>query len=659
MMILVAVALVLGGAVLLLIAIRMSYGVSEIVPQGHRGKWQGLVFLMYCFVAGYVGYIVVLITQIPFPVEALVGLVFLGGALFVLGIISLSRHSLGELHRLNENLERMVSDRTRELAAANQSLTVSEGQLGKQKAFLETVLDSLAHPFYVINISDFSIALANKASDFSSRLPLIKTCHGLTHNQATPCCGGEHPCPIQEVLRTGKQVIVEHVHRNSQGEERNVAVHGHPLYDSDGKLVQMIEYVLDITDQKRVEREMLLARTAAEQANTSKSEFLANMSHEVRTPMNAILGMTNLALATELTPVQRHYITTVQDSSELLLNIINDILDLSKIEAGKLELDERPFNLNQVLNAVIRVLSIKAVDKGLDLVLNIHDNPLVNLLGDDLRLRQVVINLVANAIKFTRKGSVVTDYELEETGDGRVLVRISVTDTGMGIPAAAQDKIFDSFHQADSSITRNHGGTGLGLTICKRLVAIMGGEIGVTSTEGQGSCFFFSAVFGRMKADSDTDIYSGQAPVFGESLRILLVDDITTNRDLARILLEQAGHSVIEADNGLAALKRLSETLCDVMLLDIQMPGLDGYQVTEYLRICEEVAVPRFDRFGETLARVAARVFGKHLPVIAMTAHAMSGDKEKCLMAGMDGYVSKPLIPDDLYRQLSICCGRR
>ena len=659
MMIFVAVALALGGAVLLLMAIRMSYGVSKIVPHGHRGKWQGLVFLIYCFVAGYVGYIIVLISQFPFPVEALVGSVFISGALFVLGIISLSRHSLGELHRLNENLERMVSDRTRELADANQSLTASEGQLGKQKVFLETVLDSLAHPFYVINISDYSIAMANKASDFSSRLPLIKTCHELTHNQANPCCGDEHPCPIQKVLRTGKQVVVEHVHRNSQGEERNVAVHGHPLYDSDGKLVQMIEYVLDITDQKRVEREMVLARKAAEQANTSKSEFLANMSHEVRTPMNAILGMTNLTLATELTPVQRHYITTVQDSSELLLNIINDILDLSKIEAGKLELDERPFNLNQVLNAVIRVLNIKAVDKGLDLVLKISDTPLVNLLGDDLRLRQVVINLVANAIKFTRKGSVVIDYELEETGDGRVVVRISVTDTGMGIPAAAQEKIFDSFHQADSSITRNHGGTGLGLTICKRLVAIMGGEIGVTSTEGQGSCFFFSAVFDGMNGDADTDIFSGQAPVFGEPLRILLVDDITTNRDLARILLEQAGHSVIEADNGLAALKRLSETPCDVMLLDIQMPGLDGYQVTEYLRICEEVAVPRFDKFGETLAGVAARVFGKHLPVIAMTAHAMSGDKEKCLMAGMDGYVSKPLIPDDLYRQLNICCGRR
>lgn len=238
-------------------------------------------------------------------------------------------------------------------------------------------------------------------------------------------------------------------------------------------------------------------------------------------------------------------------------------------------------------------------------------------------------------------------------------VKIAVTDTGMGIPAKAQEKIFDSFYQGDASITRNHGGTGLGLAICKRLVRMMGGEIGMFSKEGEGSCFNFTMLFDRVKGDLESAADSLRISFPIEPLRLLLVDDITTNRDLARILLEQAGHSVMEADNGLAALKRLSETRYDAMLLDIQMPGLDGYQVTEYLRICEEVAAPKFDRFQETLAGVAARVFGNHLPVIAMTAHAMSGDKEKCLLAGMDGYISKPVLPDDLFRQLAVCCGRR
>lgn len=658
-MIILAAILALGGAIILLAAIRISNTVAKIVPSAHQGKWRLLIFLMYFFVFGYLCFTAVVITDNAFPIEILVGLVFFCGALFVLLIINFSSRTIADLHGLNADLEKKVEVRTAELAATNDSLLVSEKQLQKQKDFLETVLDALAHPFYVINIADHSIAMANKASGFAENLAPVKTCHGLTHNQDHPCNGAEHPCPIHEVLRTGGPVIVEHVHQNSQGEERNVEVHGHPIYDGEGRLVQMIEYVLDITERKRTEQEFLLAKKAAEQANSSKSEFLANMSHEIRTPMNAILGMTNLTLATALTPVQRHYISTVQDSSELLLNIINDILDFSKIEAGKLELDERPFNLNQVLNAVVRVLNIKAQDKGLRLILNNVDSPLVRLRGDDLRLRQVVINLVGNAIKFTQSGGVVIDSTLKEEVDGRVEVRIAVTDSGIGVPKKAQAMIFDSFYQGDASITRNHGGTGLGLAICKRLVGIMGGEIGMISKEGEGSCFFFTSIF--LKEGNETEGQASSIPAVHAvgALNLLIVDDITTNRDLARILLEQAGHRVVEADNGLAALKRLSESRFDALLLDIQMPGLDGYQVTEYIRICEEMAAPKFDRHQGLLAGVAARLYGNHLPIVAMTAHAMSGDKEKCLMAGMDGYISKPLMPDDLYRQLDIFCGRR
>jgi signal transduction histidine kinase/CheY-like chemotaxis protein len=658
-MIILAAVLALGGAIILLATIRKSVGVAKIVPLVHQGKWRLLTFLMYFFVFGYLCFTIVVTTDLVFPIEILVGLVFFGGALFVLLVINLSGRAIADLHGLNANLEKKVAERTAELAATNDSLLASEKQLQKQKDFLETVLDALAHPFYVINIADYSIAMANKASGFAERLASVKTCYGLTHNQDCPCSGTEHPCPIHEVLKTGGPVIVEHVHQNSCGEERNVEVHAHPIYDGKGQLVQMIEYVLDITERKKAEQELLFAKKMAEQANSSKSEFLANMSHEIRTPMNAILGMTNLTLATELTPVQRHYISTVQDSSELLLNIINDILDFSKIEAGKLELDERPFNLNQVLNAVVRVLGIKALDKGLKLTLRNVDSPLIRLCGDDLRLRQVVINLVGNAIKFTHSGEVVIDSALSERADGRVELRIAVTDTGIGIPEKDQAMIFDSFYQGDTSITRNHGGTGLGLAICKRLVGIMGGEIGMTSREGEGSCFFFTAIFLKENHEMAGQALPAQAVHAAGPLNLLLVDDITTNRDLARILLEQAGHRVAEADNGLAALKCLAGARYDLLLLDIQMPNLDGYQVTEYIRICEEVAAPKFDRHQDLLAGVAARVFGGHLPIVAMTAHAMSGDKEKCLVAGMDGYISKPLMPDDLYRQLDIFCGRR
>ena len=653
-----AVLFALAGAAILAASILISRGMLRIVPSGHRKKWLLLISLMCFFVIGYLGFTFVVVTGINFPVELLVGAVFLGGALFVLLVILLSRQTITELHSLNANLEKKVSDRTAQLAATNDSLLASERKLHGQKVFLETVLDAISHPFYVINVADYTIAMANRASGFGDRLDHVRTCHGLTHNQDRPCSGADHPCPIREVMETGGPVIVEHIHPGSSGEDRNVEIHAHPIFDGEGRLVQMIEYCLDITERKKVEREIIEARKEAEQASISKSEFLANMSHEVRTPMNAILGMTNLALATDLTPEQRQYISTVQDSSELLLNVINDILDFSKIEAGKLELDERPFNINQVLGAVMRILQIKAADKGLEMTCNTVDLPLAYLLGDDLRLRQVLINLVGNAIKFTRQGRVVVDCRLRELEGDRVEVSIGVTDSGIGIAERARDRIFDSFQQEDASITRSHGGTGLGLAICRRLVEIMGGSIGVTSREGEGSCFFFTVVFRRGTAVEDMSESVAEVPVV-RPLTVLLVDDIATNRDLARILLEQGGHSVVEAENGLDALRKLSGTAVDVVFLDIQMPGLDGYQVTEFIRICEEVAAPRFAVYQDILAAMAARLFGSHLRIVAMTAHAMSGDREKCLLAGMDGYISKPLMPGDIQRQLAVFFGWR
>jgi signal transduction histidine kinase/CheY-like chemotaxis protein len=648
----IAVIFALAGAAILGVSLLISRKMLRIVPSVHRGKWLLLMSLMCFFVAGYLAFTFVLVTGVIFPVELLVGVIFLGGALFVLLVIHLSQQISTELYRLNVSLEKKVRDRTAELAASNESLLASEKELQGQKVFLENVLDSVSHPFYVINVADHSIAMANRASGFSDRHGLPQTCHGLTHHLDHPCSGAEHPCPIRELMVTGGPVVVEHVHTGVDGEPRNVEIHAHPIFDGSGKLVQMIEYCLDITERKRAEMQIFEAKREAEQASISKSEFLANMSHEIRTPMNAILGMTNLALATDLTTEQRQYLATVQESSELLLNIINDILDFSKIEAGRLDLEERSFNLNQVLGAVVRGLQVKAASKELELICPPVDSPLVQLTGDDLRLRQVLINLVGNAIKFTPRGRVEVDCKLRELDDSQVEVRIAVTDTGIGIPDQIRGKIFDSFQQGDASITRNHGGTGLGLAISKRLVQAMGGGIGVTSSEGKGSCFTFTAIFGRGgEGDGDAAILSPDIPAVCP-LNILLVDDIVTNRDLARILLEQGGHTVVEAENGLEALRLLAARSFDILFLDLQMPEIDGFRVTEYVRICEETVAPRFDEHQEILAVMAARMFGSHLPIIAMTAHAMSGDREKCLMAGMDGYISKPLMPEDIYRQL-------
>lgn len=654
-----AACLALVGSGILGFSIVLILRLYRIAPKRQKRGWSLLTALMTCFVFGYLGFAFFLMTGVLFPVDLLVGWVFLGGALFVVVILTLSKSTISELYSVNNSLEQLIQARTAELESSSRSLNDSRQDIKKKNEFLESVLDALGHPFYVINAEDYSIVLANKASgfgDLSTARPL--TCFQLTHNSDKPCNCENHPCPLEIIKKTGKPVTLEHVHFDSQGQPRNVEIHGYPITDSSGRLVQTIEYVLDITYRKNAERELLQAKREAEQANKAKSEFLANMSHEVRTPMNAIIGMTNLALATDLTSMQRHYLMTVRDSSELLLNIINDILDFSKIEAGRLELDKRPFHHGDIVKGVIRALKLKACEKGLSLIFSYEpiDSALC-IRGDDFRLRQILFNLVGNAIKFTQAGEVTVICE-EELFGKELEVSFFVNDTGIGIAPEAQKRIFDLFSQADTSISRSFGGTGLGLAISQRLVRMMGGEIRMTSVEGKGSTFFFVLRF-PLVAESSSDLFVAipDAAVIC-ALNILLVDDIATNRDLARMLLENDGHTVRITSNGLEALQALGEDHYDCVLLDIQMPGMDGLQVTELIRIAEEVTPPRFEDHEEIMAGVAARLYGGHIPLIAMTAYAMSGDRERCLKAGMDGYISKPFQPDEIRCQLNMLCRR-
>lgn len=529
-----------------------------------------------------------------------------------------------------------AAGRTIKISGANQDITEhkrSYEALRTAKAFTESTLDSITDIFYAFDLSgkflywnkSFIRISGYSAQDLSHKVSLdFFSNEDIQHVKES----------IERIYKEGSSKVDAHFVL-SNGRKILCEFTGSTLTDVDGIIIGFCGTGRDITERKKLGDELQKARASAELANRAKSEFLANMSHEIRTPMNGVIGMTQLLTMTGLTEEQQEYVEALSLSGDNLLSLINDILDLSKIEAGRIELELANFSLHNCINDIVLMQKSAIYQKGLVLNLDLALDIPPALLGDQLRIKQILHNLLGNAAKFTAQGSLTVTTQVLEQHDSTVVVEITVRDTGIGISTFSLENIFMPFAQEDGSTTRRFGGTGLGLTISRRLAELMEGNLTVESTLGVGSCFRLILPLAFVQK-TETEEESPQKAKFswdGPALRILFAEDDVTNIIFGSTLLRKLGHEVVMAENGRDCLTALETGMFDLVLMDIQMPVMNGNEALREIR-----------RKEQGLAC--------HMPVIAQTAHALHGEHERFLQEGFDGYVSKPIDIKELIYEM-------
>jgi len=511
-----------------------------------------------------------------------------------------------------------------------------EAELVRAKEHAELLTDIVPSAIFTVDTETRVTSFNKKAEEitgFSAAEVLLNKCKLWTELPCKSSCGlftkGLHG-PIRDVKCTIRQ---------KDGQIRTVLKNAKLLYGADGKIAGGVESFVDITELDQAHNAALEARQEAERANTAKSTFLANMSHEIRTPMNGILGLSSILLETGLTAEQKEYVKSVQDSGEALLTLINDILDFSKIEAGKYDLDDIPFDLRATVEGAVEIVAFRAAEKGLDLSLLIHADVPLFLTGDPGRLRQIIINLINNAVKFTETGEVSLVVKKEKVTDTEAVLRFEITDTGIGISPQDQKKLFHSFSQVDTSITRNFGGTGLGLAISKRLSELMGGTIGVKSEQGKGSTFWFTVVFKKEYPQEERP-----APALSlDGRRVAVVDESDVDREALRQYLIEWGCDFEGFGSPHEALMRIREqsdaaTPFDVVILKVQLSGMSGLQMVRLLH-------------------AEARL--EQTKVIVITPAGQRGDAAKMNRIGVAGYLTMPLKHHQVVSSLQVVLGMK